>query len=705
MALDLNKAASRNGKRTERILLGICSCVVGILMLIYLVWILLQAGKRIPFAASVFANVNAAGLVIPGAAALAMLFFLLYSAVGSLAAGRQKILAGGVLAGMILLQMVFLYFVRYYVIYDNVLVLSEIKHMLETGHIDPLHFNYYYQRYPHNFPITIFLYGLFKAASILGVLDWYWTPALIGMVSIDIACVFSVLTIARIRNARTACLLAAILLLNPLLYAWIPWCYTTVVSLPFLMGALYFVVVLWQTDTFSTRLIAALCLGIFAAVGIKIRATTGILFIACAIVFVLRSGWKRLRASSWGIMLAVILPYLAVTAGMNHAIDKYVDFDRERNAFTVTHYLMMGLGPEGTFNPADVEFSLSMPGKEERQAANIAECRRRVENWGLEGLIGLWGRKVRTTWADGSGGLQQAWTQPAGESNIYLYMIGDKNDLFLLYCQLFYVLLLILAAGHAVRMLFVHRIDAVFLLMLTILGHFIFYMLWEAQNHYSIAMTCIFCMLGCLGAADAADHLGQNLVKDSRSAASRYVAAEIILGFVCAAVFAGGVIQRIRGFEMRWNEYLIRNTYSMGDGLGPVKDGDVIEQEFYAETPFNHVSLMLSPGSVPETGGALLLEVIDDENNEIITGRLSAEEIAAREVHVRSAAVIPERKTHYRLRIRTEGTRQTDQLQLLRFNADLDLSPETRLIRNNEAENGDLCFSISYEGTGSYLPF
>ena len=99
MALDLNKAASRNGKRTERILLGICSCVVGILMLIYLVWILLQAGKRIPFAASVFANVNAAGLVIPGAAALAMLFFLLYSAVGSLAAGRQKILAGGYLAG------------------------------------------------------------------------------------------------------------------------------------------------------------------------------------------------------------------------------------------------------------------------------------------------------------------------------------------------------------------------------------------------------------------------------------------------------------------------------------------------------------------------------------------------------------------------------------------------------------------------------
>ena len=156
---------------------------------------------------------------------------------------------------------------------------------------------------------------------------------------------------------------------------------------------------------------------------------------------------------------------------------------------------------------------------------------------------------------------------------------------------------------------------------------------------------------------------------------------------------------------MRWNEYLIRNTYSMGDGLGPVKDGDVIEQEFYAETPFNHVSLMLSPGSVPETGGALLLEVIDDENNEIITGRLSAEEIAAREVHVRSAAVIPERKTHYRLRIRTEGTRQTDRLQLLRFNTDLDLSPETRLIRNNEAENGDLCFSISYEGTGSYLPF
>lgn len=82
-------------------------------------------------------------------------------------------------------------------------------------------------------------------------------------------------------------------LLNPVIYIWMPWHYTTVSLLPFLSAGIYFGWKAWKAEKLSCKTGYAAVTGVLTVLGMRIRVTEAILLIAFLIMAVCMGGWKK----------------------------------------------------------------------------------------------------------------------------------------------------------------------------------------------------------------------------------------------------------------------------------------------------------------------------------------------------------------------------------------------------------------------------
>ena len=307
-------------KNVQKIILYLTS----VLLLGCLGWIFIHAVCAVPQAKNIFKDKNMLPVIVAGTLFLLLLFQKL-SAV-SCSWQKHTLLTGTavVFLMILILQFLYLYYVRYWVGYDNLLVLDEAWHMQKTGHISPDFYDSYFQRYPHNHPIVIVLYWVLWAAGKLGIADLYWTPHLLGLVCMDTALVFMWKLTCETADVHRGFLLAVLSLLNPVIYIWMPWHYTTVSLLPFLSAGIYFGWKAWKAEKLSCKTEYAAVTGVLTVLGMRIRVTEAILLIAFLIMAVCKGGWKKQ-------LLFCVLPFLLM-CGMTWTLtgvvsNHYADFD------------------------------------------------------------------------------------------------------------------------------------------------------------------------------------------------------------------------------------------------------------------------------------------------------------------------------------------------------------------------------------------
>ena len=227
--------------------------MTSLLLLGCLGWILAHAVCTVPQAKNIFKDKNMLLVILAGG----LFWLLLFMKLADLSCfwSKKTLLKGtaAVFLLLLVLQLLYLYYVRYWVGYDNLLILDEAWHMQESGHISPDFYDFYFQRYPHNHPVTILLYWILLAAGKLGIADLYWIPHLLGLVCTDIALLFMWKLICETADIHRGFLMAVLSLLDPVVYIWLPWHYTTVCLLPFLSAAAYFGWKVWKTETMLSR--------------------------------------------------------------------------------------------------------------------------------------------------------------------------------------------------------------------------------------------------------------------------------------------------------------------------------------------------------------------------------------------------------------------------------------------------------------------
>lgn len=668
-----------------------------ILLVFFLGWIFIHASGKIPLAKNIFKG-NMYRIILPGVGLFIMVMLFLTWKVSKL---QEKYLKAGIgFLGclIVLLQFLYLYYVRVYVNYDNLLVLNQAVEMQTTGKIDPSFFNEYFLRYPHNYPMVILMYYVLRLAGSIGFTNVYWTAAAFGLLCMDVALTAGAGIVRKMYGWKPCFIYMAFCVCNPVVYVWIPWYYTTLSAMPFFIAGIYFVVCAGKAESIKKQIICGIFAGAALGLGIRIRVTAAIFLIALIICGIAGEYWKK---KGIRYFIAAMGIFLAVTwCACGQIQKKYVDFDCEDKAFPVTHYIMMGLGGEGTFKPEDLAFTQSFDGKEEKIEANLEEAHRRFKKMGWAGFVKLLGRKLVITWHDGSMGFQDRWMNEIQPSDGYLYLIGEKNDIFLAYMQIYYVMSLLLMILGTVGSLIKKRTGMNLILRLTLLGTIIFFMFWEAQNRYSLFMTFVFTVLSLDGLFFLVRGFGKISEKYGKPAAKIGVGCGM---GVLAVIFGVVLYQPVFRQSISYCDYSVRNMYSVGENLKNITEHDVIEQSFATDRPFNTVYISGGFADNGSAQGGCLLEIRDGEESTVASRELTGEEIAAGQIMATFDTVMPAQKTEYTIRISPRGITAENPMYLQRFNGAIDIYPDGRLTRGTEGEKGDLIFSVYQNKQGKYF--
>ena len=674
-----------------------------ILLILCLGWILCNSVGKIPEATNIYAGKKVTLQVLLGAFFLAVCLWSLR--VWSRFWEEKWIKRGSIIVFFLvfLVQIVYLYFVRYYVSFDNVLVLNEAKEMLETGRISPDFYNAYFQRYPHNYPITVLLYWILRVGAKLGIHNAHLLACLLGLVCMNLAMIFSWKIICAMKGPAWGFVFAVAALLNPIIYIWIPWHYTTVCMLPFISICMYLAIKIYREKEDKVPWKLAILLGIALALGMKLRITLVIWGIALLIVGIGLEVWKRKH------LLKAIIPFMAafllvwgVCGAVNHY---YAAFDSSDREFTVAHYLMMGLNGDGTFNNDDVNYTDRIRGKSEKTKEDLKVAKERLQEMGLGGLIKHTAKKMLVTWQDGSCGFDQRWIIPCKYTTPYLYICGEKNDVFLYYAQCFYVMLLLFTIVGAIFSLRQGQLGSAMVLQLFLLGNILFYCLWEAQSHYSIGMIFVFLILAIHGmetlsswkikdkAADSTVLVGLGTFRKKRRLCYGVGAGLLILALAVSLyrpLFATPITYRI---------FSVRNIFSAGEKLTELTKMDEIVQSFSTRIAFNHILVQGYLNDTSYTGPGCQIELQDAKGNLLAERTLSGAEITAEQLKLEFDPIVPEGETSYRIVIKPLMEKKENGLNLYRFNGALDLYKDGAIVKNGKDENGDLIFSVYYEDT------
>ena len=178
-----------------------------------------------------------------------------------------------------------------------------------------------------------------------------------------------------------------------------------------------------------------------------------------------------------------------------------INVDREKR-FNITHYAMLGWNTEskGVFTVKDENFSGKYEKLKDREKANLEELKRRITEMGLGGVINQIARKILTNYNDGTFSGVATFVYIRKEYNIeginkelskFLKNIYYENGKYnMIYTQIMQCLWI----GILIFNMFSYndgKSTKISIVILGIIGLFIFEILFEARSRYYIYICTI----------------------------------------------------------------------------------------------------------------------------------------------------------------------------------------------------------------------
>lgn len=705
----------------------------------YITWFTFTGMQQASFLSQMLSVPGQVIAIGAGSLLLFLLFLALLPLLRKLSARQERLLLLGVLAVIFLGQLVLIFGIHQSTfMYDPYRVFDEALHMQTTHTVSGTAMEGYYAIYPNNIPFTLLIYWIVRLGAGLGLTDTGLMVLLqmLNALCMDAAVFFTAILLKKYVSVLSMRLFLVICLLNPLVYLWPGFVYTSTVSMPFIMGALLLFLELFQEERPYRKNLLAVGLGIVLMLGFQIRATVLITLIAGIIYFVLgvlpqtadrdsigtapdakhTSVWKSTISSA-----IILLLSMAVTFSAWKGIQRqYANFDTTDTAFPVVSWLAMGLEGDGMFNTQDYYDTKNAATAEEKKAVNEEKLRTRLEKLGIRGWLDLAGRKLVRTWADGTDDYPSYLNQYSSTGKLHTWLLEDKKDFVVLFMQSMRCFLFLFTAIGAAFLLFGKRTPTgpLLLLQLNLIGGSFFHVLWETGELYSLCFSFLLFALAAAGLEEAGKHSTFDRVdyvakfnddaQDSH-AISQGISREwmpVILAILLLLVTAAGLFRHtgdfIRTPVKRHDTLISQKTYTDAFPEG-LTAGNTLTQTFVADQPFNRVAVRVKNVNTDKKDSQYQITVTDDSGicymNRTVTGQdvfdydyfyLGLDTVAA-----------PTQATRYSITITCiQGTADNSVAFLAYDTGNHDAYAPGALYRNGEAsENADLNFMVyrSYE--------
>lgn len=384
-------------------------------------------------------------------------------------------------------------------------------------------------------------------------------------------------------------------------------------------------------------------------------------------------------------MIAAVsfLTVFLVTSFVYNKVEKhYVLFDPTDSAFPVTHWVAMGLSyyGDGSFTPADEEYTISFATAAEKKAATKALIRARASELGVTGVGKLYLKKLHNTFSDGTGGYYSELGMSRSYSALWEGVYGTHRDFVLLWTQVFYLATLL--SGILVGYLLIKKqISFLALWMpLTLLGHYLFQMMWESGTVYSIGTLFI---AGCMVALSCkvSDVIPTSKHKLTTLLCPAVATVAILIGII------GMCMTKYDYIDVSVNQFLFEAV-----NYPALTEDREIMQTFTTERTFSNIGIEV----FNETGGAndsvYQVALFDGEGNLLETNELVAKKVSQYGFYQMEFHNV-EGVTNYQLRIRKEYG-QHDLAFLYYDTGHYDVYPDGKMSGTVLGDNADLTFVV-----------
>lgn len=332
---------------------------------------------------------------------------------------------------------------------------------------------------------------------------------IMNMLCIDLGVFFTCMIAKEVRNNKFALKVLLLSILNPLNYLYVPYVYTTTLSLPFMVGLVYVAILLKKhINNLKKSIILSILLGIVFSLGYLLRPTQIIVLIALMLVGIFyfeKKLWKKYIVIFLCVLISISITYFGINRVLNN-----ISVDKTRN-LPITHWIMMGLHNSGQWNSYDLGYTLSYDNSQDMKKANIENIKLTLKDYGISGLIELLFKKIDTNWSSGTANYCYRLSYSNSGYRGYQFLVGEKNHFVLIYCQAFRIVTCLFLIVSIINQLGKKEYDWRFLINVVLLGAFLFYLIWEVKSLYSIPFLPFMILLMTDGIEDFYIKIKENL--------------------------------------------------------------------------------------------------------------------------------------------------------------------------------------------------
>mgnify|MGYP004616481239 CR=1 FL=1 len=351
----------------------------------------------------------------------------------------------------------------------------------------------YFCTYPNNIPIMYILKIIFKFSTFVNIKNKIDVGIITNIIAIDISIIILVLIIKEIKNKKTAFFSLLLVFMTPVIYLAVPIFYTDTLSMPFPIMLIYFYIKFKREGNVNKKVIYSILLGLVTVLGINIKITVGITFIAI-IIYELVAYKEKSKIEILYILLSIITILVLIFFEMIFFRFKFMDVEKLKNdRLPVTHFIMMSLGNNGGYSGNDVKFTKSFSNEREKVEANIAELKIRWQKYNrLDKLYEYVKKRNKKIWNDGTYYMPVLLNMSQVKSGKVQDFIYKDNDFYVLISQIQRQMFFILTICVIVNYKKSKDNNINIILEASIFGLVIFFSFWEVNSRYLINYVPIF---------------------------------------------------------------------------------------------------------------------------------------------------------------------------------------------------------------------
>ena len=333
---------------------------------------------------------------------------------------------------------------------------------------------------------------MYKLANLIGFYNYDLIGTMFNMFCIDLAAVFTFLTVKKAFNSYNKGIFALIIFttISPIfIYTCIY--YTDTLSMFFAPLMIYVFLFIKNEENIKKNIAFSLLLGAITVIGMMLKMTVIIVLIAIIIRLIFSSTNAMHKIITIFSIIVIMICMLLCKSFVTKKLYERYDINKEEQ-IPYTHWVMMGLKGNGGYNEEDFQYTKSFKTKEEKTTANIAEIQNRISNIVETKNFKFIMNKFLYVWGDGTYFCLNKVVYKFGDTKTALIHFQDswKVKTYLNLAQIRHIsmLLLILISYF----IFIKRKngdnkkDVEIISKLIIMGMVTFFMIWEARSRYLV---------------------------------------------------------------------------------------------------------------------------------------------------------------------------------------------------------------------------